>query len=339
MITIFKEITMWDKLAKLSNTIAPSGYESKAAELAAEYLRQFTNDVQIDTLGNVIGMIPSPTGVKTLLIDAHIDEIGVMVSGHEGGFLRFVTLGGIDPRMLMAREIRFLTGHYGVVACLPPHIQQSSDADKCIPVEDLYIDIGLDDASCIPIGTVGVFDTELADWNNGCVIGKALDDRAAFLIILRALELIKSPVRINIAVVASVQEEAGHRGAKTAAFGLNPDLCIALDVTHARTPDAPEDRTFVFGGGPVIGVAPSIPRSMSDTLKKLAKDNGIPYQIEVMSGNTGTNDWAFQTTREGIPAACLLLPLKYMHSPIEMFNKDDFENTAKLLAAFIEVQE
>jgi len=330
---------MWNKLEKLANAMGAAGFESEAAKLAAEYLKPFVDEVHTDKLGNVVGVKTVSPNAKTLLIDAHIDEIGIMITGQAvehlpNGFLKFITLGGIDPRMLMAREFRLATGHYGVVACLPPHVQAKDDSDKCVPTDELFLDTGLDDASVIPVGTVGVFNGSFLNMGN-FVIGKALDDRACFMAILRALELVKKP-KVNIVVVGSVQEEVGGRGAKVAGYALAPDYCVAVDVTHGHTPDAPKDRTYKVGGGPCIGVGPNMARFLSDRLKKTAKVKGIPYQIEVLGGATSTNGDDYQIARDGVPMALLSLPLKYMHSPVEMLHKDDFENTAKLLAAFID---
>jgi endoglucanase len=330
---------MWEQLEKLSNAFGAAGYESAAAEIAAEYLKPFVDEVKTDKLGNVIGIKTVDPNAETLLLDAHIDEIGIMITGQTdehlpNGFLKFITLGGIDPRMLMAREFKLNTGHYGVVACLPPHVQATADLEKCVPTDELFLDTGLDDASVIPVGTVGVFFGDFFDSGN-CIVGKALDDRACFMVILRALELVKK-LKINIIVVGSVQEEVGIRGAKVAGYSLAPDYCVAIDVTHGYTPDAPKDRTFKVGGGPCIGVGPNMARFLSDKLKKIAVKKNIPYQIEVLGGNTSTNGWSYATTRDGVPTTELCLPLKYMHSPVEMITKDDFENTAKLLAAFID---
>jgi endoglucanase len=331
---------MWDNLETLSNAMGVSGYESEASEIAAEYLKPFVDDVWIDKLGNVIGVKTVDPNAETLLLDAHLDEIGIMITGQSdehlpNGFLKFITLGGIDPRMLMAREFKLSTGHYGVIACLPPHVQAKDDSDKCVPADELFLDTGLDDASVIPVGTVGVFAADAYNAGQNFIVGKALDDRACFMVILRALELVKK-LKVNIVVVGSVQEEVGGRGAKIAGYAIAPDYCVAVDVTHGYTPDAPKDRTYKVGGGPCIGVGPNMSKSLSDKLKKIAVRKEIPYQIEVMGADTRTNGWIYNTIRDGIPTAELYLPLKYMHSPVEMIHKEDFENTAKLLAAFID---
>lgn len=325
---------MWNKIAELCNLHAPSGYEGAASALASGYIKPFVDEIKTDALGSVYGIKTVNPSFKTLLLDAHMDEIGVMITGHEGGFLRFRTVGGIDPRMLMAREIRLLSGHYGVVACVPPHVQERGEADKSVDAEDLFIDIGLDDASCVPVGTVGVFDVEFLDMGD-CVTGKSLDNRLCLMAVLRALELAEAP-KFNLIIAATVQEEVGGRGAKAAAFGQAPDLCLVVDVTHGQTPDASKDMTFQTGGGPCVGIAPGIDKAMSGRLKKLAKEQNIPYQLEVMGGDTSTNGGDYQISREGIPTAELYIPIKYMHSPVELARKDDFENTAKLIAAFID---
>ncbi|SMC50748.1 M42 family metallopeptidase [Papillibacter cinnamivorans] len=319
----------------------PSGFEGRAAERAAELLGPYMDEVRIDALGNVIGVRRcGKEGAKRLLLDAHLDEIGFLITGWEEGFLRFRTIGGVDARMLPGREITVLAGKplRGVVISTPPHLTTKETRNKPVPVEELYIDAGLSQESAeiqIPIGTPAVFAGGCRALGEKQLCSRALDDRACFAVLLRALELLQGEaLEADLYVMGSVQEETGGRGAITGTFAVNPDLCIAVDVTHGRTPDAPKERTFALGCGAVIGVGPNMNRKMSRDLIALCKDQGIPYAIEPMAGDTGTNGWEMQIVREGIATAILSIPLKYMHSPVETICPDDAEAAAKLIAAY-----
>ena len=167
--------------------------------------------------------------------------------------------------------------------------------------------------------------------------GKAMDDRSCFAALLWAMELLKDKdLDMDVYVMGSTREEVSGVGAIVGTWAVQPDCCIAVDVTHGRTPDGPADKTFVLGGGPAIGVGPNMARWMTQRLLDKAREREIPFQQEVMSGHTGTNGWEMQISREGVATAVLSLPLKYMHSPIEVLSLTDLKHTAALLAAFVE---
>lgn len=320
----------------------PSGFEEEAAKGAVELLRPLVDEVSVNRLGSVIGIRRcGKPGAKKLLLDAHVDEIGIIVTGEEDGFLRFRTLGGVDPRMLCDREITLLTQPpvFGLVACLPPHVQTAEDMDKSTPVFELYLDVGLssDEAKrLVPIGTPGVFRGGCAPLGEDQCCGKALDDRACMVSILRALELLREQeLNVDLYVLFSTQEETSSAGAVTAVNQICPDICVAVDVTHGETPDSPKEKALKMGGGPAIGVGPNMNRHLTNQLISIAKAEQIDYQLEIMAGHTGTNAWPVQICREGIATGVLSLPLKYMHTPIEVISRTDLESTAKLLAAFV----
>jgi len=308
-----------------------------------ELLRPFSDEVRIDRLGNVIGVKRcGVAGAKKLLLDAHLDEVGIIVTGIEEGFLRFHTLGGIDTRLLPAREIRLLTDPpvSGFVTCLPPHVLEKGEEDKAIPLDKLFLDIGLNQSQAermVKIGTTGVFQSEMKILGEHQVSARAIDDRAGFAVLLRAAELIQSvgQAGVDIYFLGSVREETNGAGAITAAYGIQPDWCVAVDMTHGRTPDAPREETFPLGGGPAVGVGPNMTKTWCERLITLAQERKIPYSIEVMAGNSGTNGWHFQVSREGIPTAVLSVPVRYMHSPVETVDLRDIESTAQLLSAFV----
>ena len=214
--------------------------------------------------------------------------------------------------MLPDRELTILSDPptYGVVACLPPHIQSREDMDRALPIQDLYLDTGLSQEEAqrrIPVGTPAVYRTGCRTLGDKLLCGKALDDRACFAV----------------------------TGAITAAYGLAPDFCVAVDVTHGDSPDASKEKTFPLGKGPVIGLGPNCTKWMARRMEQRARELELLVQYEVMAGSSGTNGWPMQIIREGIATAVLSVPLRYMHTPIETVHGDDLTNTAKLLAAFV----
>ena len=329
---------MRQALERLCACTAPSGFEAPAAAAAAELLRTLVDEVSIDRMGSVLGVRRSkaPNAPK-LLLDAHLDEIGLIVTGIEEGFLRFRSIGGVDPRMLPGRELTVLapTPLRGLVAC-----PSGGDGDKSVPIPELYVDVGLSQAEAekaVPIGTPMVYRAGCFPLGEDQICGKAMDDRSCFVTLLRAAELLRDrELDVELWLLGSTREEISGAGAVTGTWSVAPDFCVAVDVTHGRTPDGPADKTFELGGGPAIGVGPNMTRWMTERMLSKAREQGIPYQLEVMSGHTGTNGWEMQISREGVATSVLSLPLKYMHTPVEVLSLSDMEQTARLLAAFVE---
>lgn len=335
---------LYDILENLCGPAGPSGYEAVVAQKAKELLSPLVDEVSVDRLGSVIGLRRcGKPQAKRLLIDAHLDEIGLIVTGIEEGFLRFAAIGGVDPRMLPARELTILTKPqplFGVVACLPPHVQTAADHDKSVAVEDLRVDVGMTQAEAekaIPIGTPMVYRESCFRLAGDQVCGKALDDRSCFTILLRMAELLRdAPLDVDLYIMGSVREEVSGTGAIVGTNAVAPDWCIATDVTFGMTPGLSEDQVpCKLHGGPAIGMGPNMTWALTERMAEKAKALGIPYQLEIMEGHTGTNGWHMQTCLEGIPTAIVSLPLKYMHSPIEVVSLEDMEHTAQLLAAFV----
>ncbi len=335
---------LYETLERLCPLAGPSGFESGVAQAAKELLTPLMDEVSIDRLGSVIGVRRcGKPNAKRLLLDAHLDEIGLMVTGIEEGFLRFTEIGGVDPRMLPARELTILTKPepiFGVVACLPPHVQTAADHDTAVELEDLRIDVGMSQAEAekaIPIGTPIVFREGVKRLAGDQVCGKSLDDRSCFAILLRAAELLKDKaLDVDLYIMGSTREEVSGAGAVVGTNAVNPDWCVAVDVTHAATPDVAHacDHTCEMYSGAAIGVGPNMTWALTDRMVEKAKAHDIPYQLEVMSGSTGTNGWYMQTCLEGVPTSVVSLPLKYMHTPIEVVALEDMEHIARLLAAF-----
>lgn len=331
-------------LERLCTLAGPSGFEGTVAQTAKELLEPLVDEASIDRLGNVIGLRRcGKPNAKRLLLDAHLDEIGLVVTGIEEGFLRFAPIGGVDPRMLPARELTILTAPeplFGVVACLPPHVQTAADHDKSVAIEDLRVDVGMSQEEAekaIPIGTPMVYREGCFRLGGDQVCGKALDDRSCFTILLRTAELLKdTDLDVDLYIMGSVREEVSGTGSIVGTNAINPDWCVATDVTFGITPGLSEDQVSCkLYGGPAIGMGPNMTWPLTDRMIAKAKALDIPYQIDVMEGHTGTNGWHMQICLEGIPTSVVSLPLKYMHSPIEVISLEDLEHTAQLLAAFV----
>lgn len=331
---------MKDMLIRLCSADGVTGFEGNAAAVAKELLTPYCDRTEIDRCGNVLGWKScGRPNAKTVLLDAHLDQIGFMVTDVlEGGFLRFTQVGGIDPRMLLGAEVTILTPEplYGVIACMPPHLLKAGEENNAVPMHEMLIDTGLQDAkSVIPIGTPVVFAQPPYALTEGQLTGKCLDDRAGFAAILDAMRRLNQiDLSVNVVVCGSVHEETDSLGALTAAYRVRPDYGIAVDVSHAKTPDSSSDDAFSFGNV-LIGMGPNLHRGLTDMLLRTARAEEIPYEIEVMEGNTGTNAWEMQVVQNGIAMGLLSIPLKYMHTPIETIQISDVEAVGQLIAGFL----
>ena len=327
---------------ELCYAAGPAGFEESVSRIIAEKIAPFVDEVKTDVMGNLIAVKRcGKENAPAVLLDAHMDEIGLMVTGYENGYLRFNSLGGVDPRMLPAAEIRVLTEKpiYGVIDVMPPHALSSGDMSKALGIDDLYIDIGMsaeEAKAAVPVGTPCVYGAEVFRMGDESICGKSLDDRSCAAIIIKTMEeLSKKGSGADVYCLFSVQEEIGLRGAVTGAFGIAPDYAIILDVTFGKTPDVPDYKCLKMGGGPAIAVGPNTNRAFTRKIIDKAVSCGIDYQLEVLPGNSGTNAWAIQTSRQGVATAIVSLPLKYMHSPVETFLVSDGEKIVNLLSEFL----
>lgn len=326
----------------LCGAAGPAGFEDAAGEYISNAIAPFVDEVKKDIMGNIIAVKRcGKDNAPAIMLDAHMDEVGLVVTGYENGYLRFNSLGGVDSRMLPAREIMILTDEplYGVIDVMPPHALSSGDMSKALGVDDLYINIGMDDEqakAAVPVGTPCVYAGGAFRLGEGSICGKSLDDRSCAAIIIKTMEeLAKHELDVDIYCLFSVQEEVGLRGAVTGAFGVAPDYAIILDVTFGKTPDVPAHKCLKVGGGPAIGVGPNTNRALTGHIISKAREKGIDYQLEVLPGNSGTNAWTIQTSRLGVATALVSLPLKYMHSPVETCLISDGEGIVRLLTEFL----
>ncbi len=331
-----------ENLEKLCSQTAPSGSEYNVAELAAEVLEPYVDEVYVDPMFNVVGVRRcGRENARKLMIVAHIDEIGLIVTGHEDGFLKFGNIGGVDQRMLPGREVTVLSKkrHFGVIGAAAPHGASPESMNKSIPMDQLRIDVGLSQKKAekeIPVGTPVSFRSPFFELGESRYCGKSLDDRACFVAMCRAAECLKGrELPWDVYFVGSISEEIGMRGAVMASYAIDPDVCIATDVCQAWTPDClPHNYVSSLGGGPRMAIGANIAPMVAHGVLAAAKDKRIPVQITVSPASTGTDAWGVQIMRGGVATVVISLPLRYMHTPQEVIDLNDLELLGELMAEF-----
>ena len=334
------------KLDELTITLCslagPSGSEGCVCEYIKNYIAPFADEVSTDPLGNLLAMKRcGKPGAKTLLLDAHMDEIGLIVTAVEEGFLRFQNLGGVDPRVLPAAEVSVLCeggALPGVICTMPPHVMKPGDTDKAPEIDKLCIDIGFPQEEAekrVPPGTPVVFAAGCAPLGEGSLCGKALDDRSCAAIAVKAFEELsgKEDLTADLWLMISTQEEVGGRGAMTGSYAAAPEYAIVLDTTFDKTSDGRRVATSMRKGA-AIGVGPNMNRAMTQELIHLAEEKGIPYQIEVCPGRSGTNAEEIQISHLGVVTALISLPIRYMHTPAETARIEDMESVLRLVTEY-----
>lgn len=331
-------------LAKLIETPGISGYEYQVSQEIANAFKPYCDEVMVDDFYNVYGKkIGGVTDRKPkIMLAAHMDEIGLMVKKIEkGGFIKFTNIGGVDPRILPAQEV-WVHGKetlFGVIGAKPPHLQTQAETDKAIPMDDMAIDVGLPEEEVrklVNVGDLITFKSPLISMQGDIVNGKSIDDRAGVVLLYQTMqELDRLKFDAEVYFVATVQEEVGTRGAIISTYRVNPDIGIAIDVTHANTPDAPREETFPIDKGPTIAVGPNLHPKLTKKLMDVAKENNIEFHTEVEPGPTGTDARSMQISRAGVPTVLIGLPLRYMHTTVESLSMSTIKKSAKLLALFI----
>jgi putative aminopeptidase FrvX len=343
-------MTLNENLEKLSNANGVTGSEEEVRKLMVKLMKPYVDEITVDKLENVIAIKKGKKTAPKVMLAAHMDEIGLMVKNiTKEGFIKFTKMGGIDDRILQAQKVTVYTRKgplQGIVGSKPPHIQKEEERKKIITFDELFIDIGAEnqeDAKNMgtAIGDPIGFDVKYTQISQNTVIGKAFDDRAGCAIMIETLnKLEKTETDCTVCAVGTVQEEVGLRGAATAAFGIDPDVGIALDVTVAG--DVPGvrdvDTTVKMGNGPTLTISdsglithPKVLRLLIDT----AKEHKIPYQLE--TGLLGSTDAArISLTRQGVPSGTVSIGTRYIHSPVSMASLKDMEDSAKLTAAAIQ---
>ncbi len=331
-----------DLLRELLLAAGPSGHEEPAAAVWREAASAFA-EVESDTLGTSFARVSSG-GKATLAVIGHIDEIGVTVTHiDDGGLLAFTTLGGIRAEALAAQRVT-IAGREGPVegVIVPKRITATGERPR-LEVSDLHIDIGAtsaeDAAGRVRIGDAGVWRGEPLELANGRIASRALDDRLGAYAALEAARRIAAAAdaSVDVVAVASVQEETGQDVARAAAFRLEPDVALVIDVTYATdVPGGDPKRSgkIELGSGVAIERSPVVNRHVSDLLIQAAEEEGIAHTIEVSPGRTMTDADAVYIARGGVPTGLLSIPLRYMHSPCEVASLEDLEATIQLVVAF-----
>ena len=334
-----------DLLRSLLTAPGPSGHEQAPAAAWREAAEGFA-EVSTDTLGSVVARVAGTGGGPLLAIVGHIDEIGLIVTHiDDDGFLWFRGVGGWDWQILVGQRVELATrdGRVpGVVGRKPIHLLKDDERKKVVEVEGLHIDIGAKDgeeaSSLVRVGDTAVIAADPVELPNGRVASRSLDNRLGAWVAHEAARLVAEGGGApgDVAAVAAVQEEITFAGSRTTAFSLDPACAIAVDVTHASDApgiDARREGKHDLGSGPVITRGTVVNPRLSDLLMDTAEAEGIPFTVDATGGRTGTDADAVHLSRAGIPTAVVSIPLRYMHSPVEMVQLSDVEACARLIAA------
>ncbi len=323
-------------LFELSNSDAV-GYVTEARDIAYTMLSKYCECKKSDTL-NVFGYLKGESDY-TVMLDAHIDQIAFIVTDvDDNGFLTVSNVGGIDLRQLPSRRV-IIHGKQkvtGVFVSTPPHLGGKDTDYSDITAIKIDTALGNNAKDIISVGDIVTFATEPISLLGDRVSGKSFDDRAGCAVIIEtAKRLSKEKLPVNVAFLLSDKEEIGQGGAKTGAFRLTPDEAVILDVSFGDTPGIAPEKTGELTKGAMIGISPLLDKAMSDKLMSVASSKNLPYQTEVMSGNSGTNADVIAVTKEGVKTATVSIPLRNMHTDCEILSVCDLENTVELLCEYI----
>lgn len=332
-----KEITI-----KLCSACGVSGSEEPATEVAKEYLEKYC-EITTAPNGNLFATLGKKNSDKTILLDAHIDRIGLMVTSiDDNGFVKVDKCGGIDVRTLQDTEVVIQNQPQvtGVVCCMPPHLSDGNE-DKANPISKTWVDFGLskDEVSqMLSIGDVLTFKSKPRTMLENKICSPCLDDRCGVAALIRCAQILSEcdDLKYKVVILLSVQEETFETGAKTGSFAVDADEAIAVDVSFASQPDVTGQYAGIsLGKGPMICISPVLNRAMSDKFVEVAKKYNIPFQFEPIAGVTGTNADSISVAKCGIKSSVISIPQKNMHTPNEVVSVDDIENTAILIAEYI----
>ncbi len=341
-----------ENLKQITDIYSCTGNEHAVRHYIRQQIEPLVDEIKTDSIGNIIGIVKGKEGHKTIMLDAHMDEIGFLVSHiDKNGFLRVVSVGGQNVRILPGSRVIVhsytgtnLEGVFGEKAI---HLLSKKERAQGVDLEKLFIDLGFKNEEEVKkhvrLGDYVTLHAELKRYHGtDRVAGKAIDDRAGCFMIIETLKRLKelpTPIGPTIVACFSVQEEIGVRGATVAAYTHNPDLALVLEVTHAIDfPGSSKDKEgeTVLGKGPEITLGPNLHPTLSKQLIDLAHENEIPIQLGTHPRLTGTNARIIQVTREGIPVALISIPLRYMHTTVETIDMNDLEYTIRLILAFLQ---
>jgi putative aminopeptidase FrvX len=332
-------------LKQLSHTPGISGHETEIRSVVLREWGRWAAETRVDKVGNALavhrGTDRAAAPRRSIMLATHMDEIGLMVAGLKHGFIHLVALGGIDARVLPGQEV-IVHGRRdlpGLIASTPPHLLKASERSKIVPLDQLWIDVGLPARQVeqlVRVGDLVSLRRSVIELKNGLLAGKAFDNRASVAAVAVCLEQLQ-PMQHqwDVLAVATVQEEVSYLGATSSAFALQPDVAIAIDVTFGTQHNADAVETFALDKGPTINVGPNMHPRMVQGLRDAARRLELETRLEPLTGHSGTDGWAIQVAREGIPTGIVAIPIRSMHTPVETVAIKDIERTGRLLAEFI----
>jgi len=332
-------------LRKLLAAPTPSGCEAPGQKLWCDYAREYADEVVTDSYGNAVAVL-NPAGRPKVMLDGHVDEIGLMVKHvDDKGFVYFQRIGGVDPALVRGKRVNIHTAKgvvRGVVGATAIHLQERGKEPKPPKMHELFIDVGAADGAAarkrLSVGDPITFVDDFELLTDHVAVARAFDNRAGTWAVVEALRLAKpAGVKCCLCACSSIQEETGLNGAKMQVFNVRPDAAIAVDVTHATdTPgiDAKQHGEIKMGEGPAVSIGRENHPAVVDRIRKVARKKRIKHQVEAFSLTGGTDADAIWTANGGVPSAVLSIPNRYMHSTVEMLDLRDLQKTAELLAAF-----
>jgi len=332
-------------LEQLVNAPSPSGFEQQAQSVVRDYTGSFADEVATDVMGNVIAVV-NPGGKPRVMLAGHCDEIGFMVRYiTDQGFIHFAPIGGVDAHLVPGQKVHVHTAKgpiLGVVGKKAIHLMEPEERKKVLRFHEQWIDIGAADRKDaekrVSVGDPVTFATDFDRLNGNIAVARGFDDKMGSFVVVEALRLAaQKKLKAAVFAVSTVQEEIGARGAHTSAFAIDPDVAIAVDVTHATDyPDADKKRfgETKLGAGPVLHRGANMNPIVTERLIAATKKARLAHQMIGVPGASGTDAWAMQLVRGGVASSVVSVPLRYMHTPIEVLDLGDLEAAAKLLATF-----
>ncbi len=341
------EQTALEFLERILQTPSTSGYESPVQQIVRDYAAQFADEVTADVHGNVMA-VNNPGAPLRVMLAGHCDQIGLAVQHiDEEGYLYAIPVGGWDPQMLVGQRMTVWADGgpvCGVVGKKPIHLMTDEDRKKVPKMKDLWLDIGAADKAeaeaLVRVGDSVTVELAFRRLLNNRAASPAMDDKCGAWVVLEALRRAdKSKLQCAVYAVSTVQEEVGLRGAKTSAFGIDPQIGVAVDVTHATdcpTVEKKEEGDIRLGGGPVVYRGPNFNPKVVQQLLEIAGGQEIPCQVGASGRPLGTDANVIQLSRAGVATALVSIPNRYMHSPVEVISLDDIDRAADLLARFVE---
>lgn len=335
-------------LRRLIATPSPSGFEQRAQQVIREEVRHYSDELRTDVHGNVIAAL-NPDGNPRVMLTAHCDELGFLVRYiDDKGFIYFAPIGGFDPSTLPGERVYIHTANgpiLGVIGRKPVHLLQSDERGKAPKLSEMWIDIGVNSKeeaqALVAIGSVATRAAQLETLRGDVVVSRALDDKSGVFTVIEAMRRLyeqREKLKAGVFFVSAVQEEVGLRGARTSAFGVDPFIAVAVDVTF--TSDHPQTSKHEIGdialnGGPVITIGGHINPRIYNFLITAAEEAGIVYQIDPQASGTGTDTDVIQVARAGVATGLVSIPCRYLHTGSEIVSLKDIDEIAELLSRFV----